>query len=173
MRADVSRDPAGVQVLGPLPPAFAEILTPDALHFVATLERTFGPRRAALLRQRAQRQEEIAAGKLPDFLPETEAIRSAAWTIAPVPADLQDRRVEITGPSGDRKMVINALNSGAQVFMADWEDANSPTWANVVGGQNNLIDAVRRTISFVQPDTRKRYELNPRTATLMVRPRGL
>jgi malate synthase len=167
----VSRYPAGVQVLGPLPPAFAEILTPDALQFVATLERTFGPTRAALLRQRVQRQEEIAAGKLPNFLSETEAIRSAPWTIAPVPADLQDRRVEITGPSGDRKMVINALNSGASVFMADFEDANSPTWENTIGGQVNVRDAIRRTITFTSPDG-KDYALQETVATLMVRPRG-
>src|SRR5919201_3116661 len=171
MRTDVSRIPAGVQVLGPLPPAFAEILTPEALDFVAALVRTFGPTRDALLRQRAQRQEEIAAGKLPDFLPETETIRSAPWTIAPVPADLQDRRVEITGPSGDRKMVINALNSGANVFMADWEDANSPTWENTVGGQVNVRDAIRRTIAFTSPEG-KDYALEESVATLMVRPRG-
>jgi malate synthase len=171
VRTDESRYPAGVQVLGPLPSAFAEILTPDALHFVATLVRTFGPTRAALLRQRAQRQEEIAAGKLPDFLPETAAIRSAPWTVAPVPADLQDRRVEITGPSGDRKMVINALNSGAQVFMADFEDANSPTWENTIGGQVNVRDAIRRTIAFSSPEG-KDYALQETVATLMVRPRG-
>src|SRR5919198_854535 len=171
MRTDASRDPAGVQVLGPLPPAFAEILTPDALQFVATLVRTFRPTRDALLRQRGERPEEIAAGKLPDFLPETEAIRSAPWTIAPVPADLQDRRVEITGPSGDRKMVINALNSGASVFMADFEDANSPSWENTIGGQVNVRDAIRRTIAFTSPEG-KDYALEETVATLMVRPRG-
>src|SRR5438270_7619808 len=168
---DVSGDPAGVQVLGPLPSAFAEILTPEALDFVAARVRTFGPTRDTLLRERAQRQEEIAAGKLPDFLPETAAIRSAPWTVAPVPADLQDRRVEITGPSGDRKMVINALNSGAKVFMADFEDANSPTWENTIGGQVNVRDAVRRAISYSSPEG-KDYALAERTAVLMVRPRG-
>jgi malate synthase len=154
----------------PITAAFAEILTPEALAFVGELQRRFGGRREELLQKRAARQAEINAGKLPDFLPETEAVRSGSWTVAPVPADLQDRRVEITGPV-DRKMIINALNSGAKVFMADLEDANSPTWENVIQGQINLRDAVNRAIDFVSPDG-KAYALNAQTATLLVRPRG-
>jgi malate synthase len=152
-------------------PAYAEILTPEALAFVTLLIRTFAGRREALLQQRAERQARIDAGILPDFLPETEAIRAGDWSIAPEPADLQDRRVEITGPSGDRKMVINALNSGASIFMADLEDANSPTWDNTIGGQVNLRDAVNRTITYDNPDGRV-YTLNDTIATLIVRPRG-
>ena len=147
-----------------------EILTPEALAFVAKLARTFEPRRRELLAARARRQAEFDAGRLPGFLPETAAIRNGAWTIGPVPHDLQDRRVEITGPA-DRKMVINALNSGANVFMADFEDSNSPTWHNMIEGQINLRDAVRRTITFQSPHG-KSYELNEKTATLLVRPRG-
>ena len=145
-------------------------MTPEALIFVATLVRAFGGRREELLQRRARRQAEIDAGKMPDFLPETEHIRNSEWTIAPVPADLQDRRVEITGPS-ERKMIINALNSGAKVFMADFEDSLSPTWNRTVEGQINLRDAVRRTITFENPDG-KQYRLNEKTATLLVRPRG-
>ena len=125
---------------------FSEILTPEALAFVAELHRRFEPRRQQLLSRRAVRQREFDGGKLPDFLPETRAIRDSEWKIAPQPKDLLDRRVEITGPT-DRKMVINALNSGASTFMADFEDANCPTWHNMVDGQLNLRDAVRRTIS--------------------------
>ena len=120
-----------IEITAPVSAEFAEILTPDALGFVATLARTFGPRREELLQRRAQRQLEIDAGKLPDFLPETAHIRQGDWTIAPMPADLQDRRVEITGPV-DRKMVINALNSGAKTYMADFEDAHSPTWEGTI-----------------------------------------
>src|SRR6478736_3377704 len=120
---------------------------------------------------RAERQKRFDTGETPDFLTETRHIREGDWKVAPIPADLQDRRVEITGPV-DRKMVINALNSGASVFMADFEDANSPTWANQIGGQVNLMDAIRRTISFQAPDTGKSYALNPKTAVLLVRPRG-
>ncbi len=163
--------PRGVQIEAPLPDSYAAILTPEALRFVAALQRAFGPRRTELLARRAARQQQLAAGGLPDFLPETAAVRAADWTIAPVPADLQDRRVEITGPAGDRKMVINALNSGARVFMADFEDANAPTWENSVGGQVNLRDAVNRSIEYVSPEG-KDYRLNPTVATLMVRPRG-
>ena len=123
-------------------PAYAEILSAPALEFIAKLARQFEPRRRELLAQRAQRQAEFDAGKLPDFLPETQAIREGDWKVAPVPADLQDRRVEITGPT-DRKMVINALNSGANVFMADFEDSNTPTWSNMIEGQINLRDAVQ------------------------------
>ncbi len=163
--------PEGVSVLRPIPPGADTILSYDALAFVATLERAFRQRRAALLRRREQRQAELDAGVLPDFLPKTAEVRAAAWSVAPIPADLQDRRVEITGPSGDRKMVINALNSGASVFMADFEDANSPTWDNTVGGQLNLYDAVRRTVDYTSPEG-KAYALNPEVATLIVRPRG-
>ena len=162
--------PAGVDVLADAGDAGTRILTPEALALVASLQRELGPRRAELLERRAARQAELDAGTLPDFLPETAPVRDdMGWRIAPTPADLQDRRVEITGPV-DRKMVINALNSGAKVFMADFEDANSPTWTNCVEGQSNLIDAVERTISL---DTgEKQYRLNDEIATLLVRQRG-
>jgi malate synthase len=163
--------PAGVQVLVPMSEAYAEILTPEALEFVAKLQRTFNKTRVSLLQKREERQKEIDAGKLPDFLPETEHIRNSSWTIAPLPVDLQDRRVEITGPAGDRKMVINAFNSGAKMFMADFEDANSPTWENTIEGQINLRDAINKTIEFVSPEG-KRYALKENVATLIVRPRG-
>src|SRR5438552_4636927 len=159
-----------IEIVGPVTAEFAQVLTPDAMKFVATLVRTFAGRREELLQKRAQRQAEIDAGKMPDFLPETEHIRQGSWTIAPVPADLQERRVEITGPS-ERNMIINALNSGANVFMADFEDSLSPTWENIVLGQANLRDAVNRTISFTSPEG-KEYALNEKTATLLVRPRG-
>ena len=146
-----------------------EILTEEALAFVAGLQRRFGPRRAELLQARAERQRRLDAGELPDFLAETREIRESDWTIDPAPADLQDRRVEITGPT-DRKMVINALNSGAKIFMADFEDANSPTWANMIEGQANLIDAIERTIELESKD--KTYRLADEVATLLVRPRG-
>ena len=147
-----------------------EILTEPATAFLRRLARRFEPRRRELLARRVVRQQEIDRGQMPDFLPETAAVRAAAWKVAPIPADLQDRRVEITGPV-DRKMIINALNSGASVFMADFEDSNSPTWRNNLEGQLNLRDAVDGTISFVSPEG-KRYEPAARTATLMVRPRG-
>jgi len=148
-----------------------EILTPDALKFVVDLERKFGPRRRELLAARVARQERLDAGERPDFLPETAEIRKAKWTVAPLPADLLDRRIEITGPV-DRKMVINALNSGASTYMADFEDANTPTWSNLIEGHVNLKDAVRRTITYSDPSTGKAYQLNPTTAVLIVRPRG-
>jgi malate synthase len=148
---------------------FREILSDDAIEFVAELERRFGARRCELLQARTERQKRLDAGELPDFLAETREIRESDWTIEPVPAGLQDRRVEITGPT-DRKMVINALNSGARMFMADFEDANSPTWSNMVEGQANLVDAIDRTIELENPD--KTYRLNDETATLLVRPRG-
>jgi malate synthase len=148
-----------------------QVLTADAVAFVEDLTRRFRVRIEELLTRRRVRQAQLDQGVRPDFLAETAGVRAGDWRVAPTPADLQDRRVEITGPV-DRKMIINALNSGAQVFMADFEDATSPTWANIVGGQANLMDAVRRTISYVQPDTRKQYTLNPSVATLMVRPRG-
>lgn len=162
--------PRGIEINGSLSGEFTEILTPAALEFVATLVRYAGARREALLLRRAERQREIDAGEYPDFLSETAAVRSAAWTVASIPRDLMDRRVEITGPT-DRKMVINALNSGASVFMADFEDSLTPTWANLIQGQINLRDAARRSISFTSPEG-KRYALNEKTATLMVRPRG-
>lgn len=163
--------PAGVQVTAPVTPEYAEILTTDALNFVARLVREFSGKRENVLKKREERQAEIFAGKLPDFLPETEHIRNSSWTVAPVPQDLQDRRVEITGPASDRKMVINALNSGAKVFMADFEDANSPTWENTIQGQINMRDAVNRTIEYVSPEG-KEYSLKEKVATLLVRPRG-
>ncbi|MBE3563091.1 MAG: malate synthase A [Hydrogenibacillus schlegelii] len=163
--------PDGVEIRGPVTAAFAEILTPEALAFVAELERRFGGRRLELMKRREERQAEIDAGKLPDFLPETREIRESAWTVGPIPADLQDRRVEITGPASDRKMVVNALNSGAKVFMADFEDANAPTWENVIQGQINLRDAIRREIDFVSPEG-KAYRLNEKVAVLIARPRG-
>ncbi len=162
--------PSGVEVRGEITPAFAEILTPDALAFVARLQRTFGPRRLECLARRQERQAALDRGEPLDFLPETKQIREGDWTCAPIPADLRDRRVEITGPT-DRKMVINALNSGAKMFMADFEDANSPTWANMIEGQINLRDAIRRTITFTNPDG-KEYQLNEKIAVLLVRPRG-
>jgi len=150
-------------------PADAEILSRDALAFVELLERELGPRRLELLERRTVRQRELDAGTKPDFLAETRDVRSGDWRVAAPPADLQDRRVEITGPV-DRKMMINALNSGASVFMADFEDATSPSWENVVDGQRNLRDAVRRTISLDQGE--KSYRLTEELATLVVRPRG-
>jgi len=151
-------------------PDEAGVLTPEALDLVAALHREFHPRREELLLARAARQARIDAGELPDFLESTQDIREGDWRVAPAPRDLQDRRVEITGPAGDRKMVINALNSGARMYMADFEDANSPTWENVVGGQQNLSEAIERTISLEQGE--KRYALNDEVATLLVRPRG-
>src|SRR5579875_70453 len=162
--------PEGVEITGPVTAEFAEILTPDAMNFVAKLAREFEGRREELLAKRTQRQQEIDAGKLPDFLPETEHIRNSDWTVAPLPDDLQDRRVEITGPV-DRKMVINALNSGAKVYMADFEDAHSPTWEGTIQGQINVRDAIAGTISFTSPEG-KSYRLNEKTATLLARPRG-
>jgi malate synthase len=159
-----------IELLGELAPGYDAILSQEALDFVAKLQRAFNARRHELIAARAERQLRIDAGELPDFLPDTAHIREAEWTVASIPADLQDRRVEITGPV-DRKMIINALNSGARVFMADFEDANAPTWANAVEGQVNLHDAIRRTISFQNPDGRS-YKLNDTVATLLVRPRG-
>jgi malate synthase len=148
----------------------AQILTPRAVEFVATLHRTFNARREGLLVQRAARQAQLDAGALLGFLPETREVRESEWKVAPVPQDLQDRRVEITGPV-ERKMMINALNSGAKIFMADFEDANSPTWENVINGHINLIDAIERTIEFTSPEG-KNYRLNEKVATMLVRPRG-
>src|SRR5438046_4464497 len=158
-----------IQVGGRVTAEFAQILTPQALDFVAKLHRQFEPRREELLARRAARQREFDDGRLPDFLPETRQVRENDWKIAAQPKDMLDRRVEITGPT-DRKMVINALNSGASTFMADFEDANCPTWFNMIDGQLNLRDAVRRTISFEQGG--KHYQLKDRTAVLIPRPRG-
>ncbi|HEX6288420.1 MAG TPA: malate synthase A [Herpetosiphonaceae bacterium] len=169
-RSQLQNDGQSIEVLAPVSSAFAEILTPEALSFVATLVRACEPTREALLRRRTERQQEIDAGMMPDFLPETSHVRAGDWTIAPIPADLADRRVEITGPV-DRKMIINALNSGAKVFMADFEDANAPNWENTIQGQINLRDAINGTIDFTSPEG-KRYKLNETIATLLVRPRG-
>ena len=160
----------GVEVRGEVKAQFAEILTPDALAFVAKLHRNFNTRRLECLQRRQERQAALDRGDTLDFLPETKQIREGDWTCAPIPADLRDRRVEITGPT-DRKMVINALNSGAKMFMADFEDANSPTWENMIEGQINLRDAIRRTINFTSPEG-KAYQLMDKVAVLLVRPRG-
>lgn len=160
-----------IVVLGPMPEPFADILTPEALEFLGKLHERFNARRLELLSARTERQRRLDAGELPEFLPETKHIRDGEWIIDPVPSDLQDRRVEITGPSGNAKMVINALNSGAKGFMADFEDANSPTWVNSIRGQINMRDAIRRTISHTSPEG-KTYRLNERTAYLFIRPRG-
>lgn len=149
---------------------FAEILSDEALAFILELHREFNPQRKKLLEARSARQKDLDAGKMPCFLPETEEVRKSDWTVAEVPADLQDRRVEITGPV-DRKMVINALNCGANVFMADFEDATTPSWTNLIEGQINLKEAVRRTLSLQTPQG-KSYTLNDKLATLVVRPRG-
>src|SRR6186997_2235411 len=161
--------PQGVAVSGAVTQPFSEILSPEALGFVAKLHRKFESRRQELLAARAARQKEFDAGKLPDFLPQTKAIREGDWTVSPQPKDMLDRRVEITGPT-DRKMVINALNCGASTFMADFEDANCPTWFNMIDGQINIRDAVRRSITLEQNG--KQYRLNDRTAVLIPRPRG-
>ena len=159
-----------LEVKGQISEGFAEILTEDALQFVSKLHKHFNPTRLQLLENRKSRQAELDQGVKPDFLADTEFIRNGNWEIAPVPADLHDRRVEITGPV-DRKMIINALNSGVKVFMADFEDSNSPTWDNNINGQINLRDAINGTISFTNTNG-KYYSLNEKTATLMVRPRG-
>ena len=163
--------PAGVEVLGPLAEGYDQTLSSDALAFLAELERRFGPTRRDLLARRREVDARLQAGELPGFLEETRAIREADWQIALVPRDLRDRRVEITGPV-DRKMIVNALNCGASVYMADFEDATTPTWANLIEGQINLRDAIRRNIDFTDPDSRKRYRLGDKVATLLVRPRG-
>src|SRR6185295_13083779 len=161
--------PQGVSISGRITPGFAQILTPEAIAFLALLHRQFEVRRRELLAHRAERQKQFDAGVLPDYLNETRKIRESEWTISPQPADMLDRRVEVTGPT-DRKMVINALNCGASTFMADFEDANCPTWFNMIDGQINVRDAVRRTISFEHNG--RPYQLNDRTAVLIPRPRG-
>ena len=165
-----SRTFEGIERRAAIPRAAATALTDDALQFVARLHRRFNPVREELLGQRVTRQAALTAGAMPDFAAETAAIRSSDWRVAPAPAPLLDRRVEITGPV-ERKMLINALNSGASAFMADFEDSLSPTWANVAVGQANLMEAVRGTLTYENPDGRT-YRLNDRTATLLVRPRG-
>jgi len=160
----------GVDVSAPVDRRGEEVLSPEALEFVAGLHRRFNPTREHLLAARVERQSRLDAGELPDFLAETRELREGDWQVAPVPPDLRDRRVEITGPV-ERKMMINALNSGARCFMADFEDANSPTWSNCVEGQANLIDAIERTIELSTPEG-KEYRLDDETAVLIVRPRG-
>ncbi len=162
--------PKGVEIRAPINGQHEKILNPEALEFFAGLQRRFNPRRLELLSLRLERQRRIDQGEMPDFLPETKEIREGNWLVDPVPADLQDRRVEITGPV-DRKMVINALNSGASCFMADFEDAHSPTWEATLDGQVNVFDAVRGSIGFTSPEG-KQYALNEKVATLLVRPRG-
>src|SRR6476659_4321462 len=161
---------SGIRVEGKSAPSQDQILTPEALGFIAHLQREIGPAREALLLQRVRRLDDLSHGIGLGFLEHTQGLREASWQVAPSPPDLTDRRVEITGPV-ERKMMINALNSGASVFMADFEDSLSPTWANVIEGQANLIDAVRRELAFTSPEG-KEYRLNDRLATLLVRPRG-
>ena len=171
MTASSSTLPQGVAVNGPMEPGFETILTADALAFVAGLHRKFDKKRLALLEQRKAFDAKIAGGALPDFLAETQSVRDGDWSVAPVPKDLQDRRVEITGPV-DRKMVINALNCGAKVFMADFEDATTPTWSNLISGHINLRDANKGEIAFTDPGTGREYALGDKPAALLVRPRG-
>src|SRR5580692_1483362 len=159
-----------IQITAPVSDAHKTVLTEEAVAFLKKLDSEFEGRRQQCLAERRERQARLDKGELPDFLPETEKIRKAEWSVASIPADLMDRRVEITGPV-DRKMIINALNSGANVFMADFEDSNSPTWTNNLDGHINLRDAVNRTITYVSPEG-KRYKLNEKIATLLVRPRG-
>jgi malate synthase len=161
----------GVRVLAPVRPGYAAVLTAESLAFVGLLERRFGAERRRLLAARAERQERLDRGELPAFLPETERVRRGNWKVQPAPPDLRDRRVEITGPV-ERKMIINALNSGANVFMADFEDSMSPTWSNVVEGQINLLDAVAGTIAYSDPASGKEYRVGEKPATLVIRPRG-
>src|SRR5262245_48403715 len=169
-KMNTSPTAVGVEIRGPVNEAQREILTAEAIGLLAKLARQFEGRRQELLERRVERQKEISAGRLPDFLPETKAIRDQEWRVAPIPDDLQDRRVEITGPV-ERKMIINALNSGANVFMADFEDSSTPSWENNLQGQINLRDAVARSISFSSPEG-KNYQLAEKTATLFGRPRG-
>jgi malate synthase len=167
----MARLPRGMAITGKIPADYKRILTPEALDFVAQLHRQFEGERQMRLARRAERIKRFAKGELPDFLPETQSIRDGSWKVAAIPADLQDRRVEITGPT-DRKMVVNALNSGAKVFMTDFEDSNSPTWDNMIRGQINLMDRWARKIDFTDKDTGKKYRLSEKPAILMVRPRG-
>jgi malate synthase len=168
---DPSRLPSGIEISGAIKPGYERVLTPEALAFVADLARSFEPARRQLMARREERQAALDAGALPNFLEETKSIREGDWKIRGVPKDLLDRRVEITGPT-TRKMIINALNSGASVFMADFEDALSPTWDNIVEGQINLMDLWCGQIDFVEDETGKEYKLGPKPAVLIVRPRG-
>jgi malate synthase len=168
---DRTRLPAGVEIKGDIKAGYERVLTPEALAFVADLARGFEATRTALIARRDERQARLDAGALPDFLPETKSIRETDWAIAGVPKDLLDRRVEITGPT-TRKMIINAMNSGASVFMADFEDALSPTWDNVMEGQVNLLDLWLGQIDFTDPESGKEYKLGDNPAVLIVRPRG-
>ncbi len=161
----------GVELRGSWGPRYEEVLNDETVTFLVALQRKFNPTRLRLLRRREGRQQELDNGALPDFLPETRQIREGEWTVAPIPPDLLDRRVEITGPV-DRKMIINALNSGAKVFMADFEDASSPTWANMVEGQINLHDRWQGAIDFTDPQSGKEYRLVDDPAVLIIRPRG-
>jgi malate synthase len=163
--------PLDVEITGRVKPSYERVLTPEAVAFVVELHRKFGPERTRLLERRAELQTRLDQRWKPDFLAETKSVRDADWTVAPLPKDLLDRRVEITGPT-DRKMVINALNSGANVFMADFEDATTPTWDNLIEGQINLSDAIAGTIGFDDPATGRHYALGDKVATLLVRPRG-
>jgi len=162
---------SGVEIRGQMAGRYDEILSDEALAFVALLHRNFEEQRRRLLKLREERQKSFDAGVLPDFLDETRHVRQGEWTVAPIPADLQDRRVEITGPV-DRKMIINALNCGAKVFMADFEDASSPTWSNMIDGQINLKDRWANAIDFTDPNNGKTYALSDDPAVLLVRPRG-
>jgi len=171
MEYDQTTAQESVNIIGIVNDSFTEILTDKALEFVVKIHRNFNPKRLELLKYRQIRQAELDSGTRPNFLADTESIRSGNWKITPVPADLQDRRVEITGPV-DRKMIINALNSDVKVFMADFEDSNSPTWDNIINGQINLRDAINKTINFTNTNG-KHYKLSRDPATLMVRPRGL
>src|SRR3989449_1931045 len=172
MKTNVHAMPAPeLELIAPRVERSAEVLTPAALELVVTLHRKFNGRRLELLAARAQLQKQLDAGGLPEFLPETAATRASEWRVAPAPADLLDRRVEITGPV-DRKMIINALNAPVQAFMADFEDSSSPTWENMVSGQINLRDAVNRDIGYFDAASGKSYRLGERIATLLVRPRG-
>lgn len=161
--------PQGMEITAEIKPGYEAILTREALELVAALHRTFEPRRQQLLQARTERTNRLDAGERPDFLAATKSVRDGDWTIAPLPEDLKCRRVEITGPV-ERKMIINALNSGADSYMTDFEDSNAPSWDNQITGHVNLKDAVRRTISLEQNG--KSYKLNDKVATLIVRPRG-
>src|ERR1700728_1980272 len=167
----VSIGQPGVKIFARVSEINVRILPPELISFIPVLQRNFNARRESLLEARHARQKRLDAGEKPDFLPGTRAIREAEWTVAPLPADILDRRVEITGPV-DRKMIINALNSGAKIFMADFEDSNTPLWTNLIEGHINLRDAIRRTITFADPASGKQYRLIEKPAVLFVRPRG-
>ncbi|HMK68771.1 MAG TPA: malate synthase A, partial [Stellaceae bacterium] len=171
MSASPLMETSRLEILGRMRPGYERILTPEALAFAVELQRKFGGERKRLLERRVELQARLDSGWKPSFLAETQSVRDADWSVAPLPADLQDRRVEITGPT-DRKMVINALNCGANVFMADFEDATTPSWDNLIAGQINLTEAVRGSIAFDDPASGRAYRLGDKIATLMVRPRG-